>query len=267
MNPDPRTSRSLNVGLAEASGEYVVRIDARSRVEPHYVQRCVDLLAARPELGVVGGAQRARPRSTRAVDVGIARALRNRWTTGLSRYRRVNESGPADTVWMGAFRRSELVDLGGWDPAVALNEDFELCQRYRAGGAKVWFEVALQSGYVPRADFGSLAKQYFQFGRVKGTWWARGRRPQPRQVLLLAAPVVAGGVFALIGRRIGLGRASVLAGAAVITVEVAGTRDPRGGPSAHAAAAVAIVTSNAAWWVGTVVGFAGETIGVTHRHG
>ncbi len=216
---------------------------------------------------MTGGAQVAQPRGRGASDVGIARALRNRWTTGLSRYRRSSQSGPADTVWMGAFRREELLALGGWNPDVALNEDFELCRRYRDGGATVWFNGALQSGYIPRPDLRALGRQYFRFGRVKGTWWARGDRPRPRQVLLLAAPLLGAGVVLALRRRLGWTGAAVVTGTALAAVEVAGTREPRGNVGAHLASTAAIVTSAGAWWLGTVFGYAGDRLGVRHHHG
>lgn len=266
-NPDARTSRSLNAGLAEARGTYVVRVDARSRIQPDYVRRCVTTLSSRPEVGVVGGAQVAIPRGTSDRDVGIARALRNRWTTGLSRYRWASCSGPSDTVWMGAFRRADLISLGGWNPDVALNEDFELCSRFLATGAMVWFDVELRSDYVPRPDLPALGAQYFRFGRVKGTWWARGTGLRPRHAVLLGVPLI--GLLTGLGvrRRLGMPAAVALAGAGLVAVELAGTRDPKGGIGAHAAAAAAILTSVGAWWAGTVVGFTGERLGVTHPHG
>ncbi len=76
------------------AGEIVVRIDARSRVQTDYVSLCVGVLAARPDVGEIGGAQVASPRSARALEVGLARAQRNRLTSGFSRYRRSAVSGP-----------------------------------------------------------------------------------------------------------------------------------------------------------------------------
>ena len=188
-NPRRRTSCALNVALPNAQGEIVVRVDARSRVEPHYVRTCVDVLRDRPEVGEVGGAQIATPRSDRPLDVGLARAQRNRLTSGFSRYRRSTVSAGAEHVWMGAFRAVELRAIGGWDDATALNEDFELSQRYIASGQLVWFD-AVPAVRIPAAAPCSplLARQHFYFGRVKGTWWARGRRPLARHVALLALP-------------------------------------------------------------------------------
>ena len=122
----------------------------RSRVQTDYVSLCVGLLADRCDVGEVGGAQIATPRSAHALEVGLARAQRNRLTSGFSRYRRSVVSGPAEHVWMGAFRADELRRLGGWDDATALNEDFELSQRYIASGQVVWFDARLRSGYLAR---------------------------------------------------------------------------------------------------------------------
>ena len=43
-NPRQRTSCGLNVGLSLARGDVIVRIDARSRIEPHYIRTCVEVL-------------------------------------------------------------------------------------------------------------------------------------------------------------------------------------------------------------------------------
>ncbi len=266
-NPAGRTSEGLNVGLRAAAGEVLVRVDARSRIQPEHVRTCVEVLAARPEVGVVGGAQVGISRDDSALAVGIARALGNRWTTGLARYRRTAVSGPADTVWMGAFRTEELRGIGGWSPAVALNEDFELNQRYRAAGWLVWFDASLRSGYLPRRSLGGLLRQYFFFGRVKGTWWARGRRPSGRQVGLLLGPVLGALVFEIGRRRIGSSATVVGAVAVVAIVDAVGTRGPSVRFVPRLVAMAAMVTTCGAWWTGAVVGVVGEVTGVRHRHG
>ncbi|MGH9181740.1 MAG: glycosyltransferase, partial [Acidimicrobiales bacterium] len=159
-NPDVRTAAGLTRALGEVTTPIVVRVDARSRIPPGYVRVVCDTLDRRPEVGVVGGAQVPVDGGAGTVPSGIARALSNRYTTGLSRYRRRVGSGITDTVWMGAFRTDELRALGGWDRDHGINEDYELNQRYRDDGRLVWFEATLRSGYVPRRDLASLARQY-----------------------------------------------------------------------------------------------------------
>ncbi|MCU1353976.1 MAG: glycosyl transferase family 2, partial [Acidimicrobiales bacterium] len=221
-NPARLTSSSLNVGLAAAQGEYVVRVDARSRITPGHVARAVDVLASRPEVGVVGGAQRAVARDHRVLSTGIARALNNRWTTGMSRYRRSARPGPADTVWMGSFRTADLHRLGGWDADVFVNEDFVLNEAYRASGATVWFDPALTATYLPRPDLTALARQYFRFGRSKAAVWSTGHRPRPRQVALLAVPPLGVAAATAIGRRHGWVTVAAATAATAVVVDAIG---------------------------------------------
>ena len=265
-NPARRTSAGLNVGLEACNGDVVVRVDARSRIGPNHVERSVVLLASRPDIGVVGGGQKATARSDGFVDRSIARGLRNRYTTGFARYRRSDVAGPVDTVWMGAFRRADLEHLGGWDEAVALNEDWDLNERYRDAGFVVWFDPEMDAQYLPRRSFTPLARQYFRFGRVKGTWWMRGRRPAARQLLLLLLPPVGLAAAVMVGAQIG---ALPLAAAAIVgafAIDAVGTREPAAIP-VRIGALAATATSSTSWWIGVVVGAVGELAGVRHAHG
>ena len=125
-NPSGGTPSNLNAGLTVARGEILCRVDARSRIPADYVRRCVAVLTTRSEVAVVGGAQVAIASREGGLGDGIARALNNRYGMGWSRYRRGAESGPADTVYLGSFRTSELRSAGGWSLAFPTNQDFEL---------------------------------------------------------------------------------------------------------------------------------------------
>ncbi len=134
------TPSNLNRGLAAASGAVLCRVDARCRVPVDYVSCCVEVLASRPEIAVTGGSQVAVARQTDSRSIGIARALNNRWGMGGSRYRRGAASGPADTVYLGAFRSADLRAAGGWDERYHTNQDFELNRRMARRGI-VWFDA------------------------------------------------------------------------------------------------------------------------------
>ncbi len=185
-NPGGRRSAGLNRAIAAASGEIICRVDARTRVPTDYVRRCVERLRADDHVGVVGGVQLPIAGSADRVGRGIARALRNPWALGGADYRRLGRSGPTDTVYLGAFRRGDVVDVGGFDEALDANEDFELWQRFRRAGLVVWLEdIAVE--YEARARLASVWRQYVAFGRSKVRYWrATGDRPNRRQWLALA---------------------------------------------------------------------------------
>jgi succinoglycan biosynthesis protein ExoA len=248
-------SSNLNVGLARATGEIVCRVDARTRIEPHYVRTCVNVLRTRPEVAVVGGAQIAIARDPTARAIGIARALNNRWSMGGSPYRRSASSEESDTVYLGAFRRSDLHEVGGWDERLVSNQDFDLNRRMAQLGL-VWFDASLRSGYLPRASFGDLWRQYLRFGRAKVEYWrTTGDRPNRRQRLLFALPVVGVVIGVLVLRQPDFrwpGVGALVAG--ISSIEWAGADAPRGGPVAHVMAVVAVVVVVVGWFAGILTG-------------
>jgi succinoglycan biosynthesis protein ExoA len=250
-SPGGGTPGNLNAGLSVARGDVLCRVDARSRIPPHYVRACVDRLVTRGDVAVVGGAQVAVPSREDAVGAGIARALNNRFAMGWSRYRRGAESGATETVYLGAFRTEELRRLGGWSSCFPTNQDFELNRRLGAN-AVVWFDASLSVAYVPRAHLGDLYRQYVRFGRWKVRYWRRtGDRPRARQLgLLVAVPltaVAAAGAVATTRHR-----ASLVAGliAAVVLLEASGTRGPAGGPAARTVSVAAMGAVGTGWLSG-----------------
>ena len=250
-------SSNLNCGLAAATAPVVVRVDARSRIPAHYLRRCVDLLDDRGDLAVVGGRQRAVTAGTGAVEAGVARALNNRWGMGLARYRSGGSSGETDTVYLGAYRTAELRAAGGWRTDFAVNEDFDLNRRL-AGFGGVWFDSDLTVDYVPRSSLTALLHQYWAFGLGKARYWRlSGDRPQPRQLVLLGAPLAGLGAFGVVLGVFGTvaGGSVLIAGlAAGLVIEAAGADGPRAGPRAHLAALVALGCVAGAWLSGVAVG-------------
>jgi len=186
-NPGGQRSAGLNLAIRAATADLLVRVDARSGLSPAHVAICAAVLDERPEVGVVSGPQIPVAGREDAVSRGIARALANPWALGGATYRRVSGAGPVDTVYLGAFRRHELLEVGGYDDRLVANEDFELCQRYRRKGLTVWLHPEAAVAYEPRTSFGSVAAQYFAFGRSKVSFWRlTGAPAQARQRVALA---------------------------------------------------------------------------------
>jgi succinoglycan biosynthesis protein ExoA len=261
-NPGGARSAGLNAALRAAGSEIVVRVDARSIVPEDYVVRCVARLQADAGVGVVGGVQHPEAPSPTIRERGIVRALRNRWMLGNAAYRNPGRGGCADTVYLGAFRRDELLELGGYDERLGANEDFELCARYRARGRAVWLEPELVVGYEPRDTLRGLGRQYHEFGAAKVRFWrATGRRPNARQWIALG--VAAGGAAAVAAsltkprRLAALGLAAAAGVALVDHLADPGEPDPR--VRMHAWIANCAVIGG--WLSGVASGVAGRRSG------
>ncbi|MGH9278624.1 MAG: glycosyltransferase [Acidimicrobiales bacterium] len=253
-NPGGARSAGLNRAVRASSTPWICRVDARSVVPPDYVARCVELLQENTGAGVVGGLQCPTPAGPGVRARAIARALANPWALGGAAYRTGMHAGAVDTVYLGAFRRDELLTLGGYDERLDANEDFELCQRYRTSGRTVWLDPRLRVPYTARADLHGLWSQYLAFGRSKVRFWrATGERPNGRQRLALTMGAVAAGAG---GVTVALHPATALwAGVAAVgglIVLDAAARQPAG-PLVRMAAVPAYAILLGAWLAGVAV--------------
>ncbi|MDP9497873.1 MAG: glycosyltransferase family 2 protein [Actinomycetota bacterium] len=203
-NPSGRTPDALNAALAAATGEVVARVDGHALLPPGYLRRAVDVLQETGAVNV-GGIMAAE--GTTPFERAVARAMTSPFGVGAGRFHYGGEAGPADTVYLGVFRRAALHAVGGYDPRFARAQDWELNHRLRGAGGLVWFTPELRVTYRPRPTLRALARQYRDYGR-----WRRvvmRRHPDSVRLHYLVPPVavlgVAGGaVLAATGRRIGL---------------------------------------------------------------
>ncbi|MEM7140385.1 MAG: glycosyltransferase family 2 protein [Actinomycetota bacterium] len=163
-NPTGRTPVGLNLATAHGSADIVARVDAQSVLPPRYLRQAVSTLR-KTGAANVGGIQR--PVGDDGLQRVIAVGMCSPFGAGPARFRHDGYEGPADTVYLGVFRREALVAVGGFDETLDRNQDFELNHRLRSAGEQVWLDPALVVTYRPRATFQQLASQYFQYGAWK----------------------------------------------------------------------------------------------------
>jgi len=185
----------LNSALQQATGEYIVRMDAHSVPANDYVTRCIADLEN--NLGTnVGGLWKILPGNDSWLARSIARAAATPLGVGDAGYRLGVASGPVDTVPFGAFRRVELLALGGYDENLLANEDYELNTRIRQSGGTVWLDAQIQSSYYARSNVKALASQYWRYG----FWKAQMVRKYPKSLRWRQAlpPVFVAGLITLV---------------------------------------------------------------------
>jgi glycosyltransferase involved in cell wall biosynthesis len=153
----------LNLAVREARGEIVIRLDAHSIPIPEYVERCVQDLE-NGKGSNVGGVWIIRPGGEGWIAAGIAAAAGHPLGAGDASYRLNAKAGEVDTVPFGAFRRSLLGTLGGFDESLLTNEDYEFNTRIRRAGGVIWLDPEIRSLYVARSSLPELAKQYWRYG-------------------------------------------------------------------------------------------------------
>jgi cellulose synthase/poly-beta-1,6-N-acetylglucosamine synthase-like glycosyltransferase len=139
-------------------------MDVHTRYAADYVYKCVVALA-NSKATCVGGAWIAQ--GFTPLQRIIAAAFQSKVGSGGAASRQINFSGWVDTVYLGAWRRHELMQLGGFDEALVRNQDDELCLRIHRRGGRVWQSNEIHSTYIPRESFKSLYMQFSQYGYWK----------------------------------------------------------------------------------------------------
>lgn len=183
-NPTGTIPAALNLGLAAATGEILVRVDARAELPPDYIAHAVETLEATGAANV--GAVQV-PVGRTPVQRAIAAAMASRAGSGGVAYRRATRPQRVDTGFLGVFDVERLRAAGGWDGRFLRNEDAELNLRLAAHGG-VWLDPRLVVHYAPRSTLTGLARQYFDYG-----WWRRAtvaKHPGSLALRQIAAPLL-----------------------------------------------------------------------------
>ncbi|MCP5053395.1 MAG: glycosyltransferase family 2 protein, partial [bacterium] len=152
----------LNLGIAEAKGDIIVRVDAHSLYPWGYVEKLVHLLETVPAANV-GGIML--PRGHTPVQKAIALAMRHPIGVGDAKFHLGNYKGYVDTVYLGTFKKDVFETVGLYDTNCRTNEDAELNIRLLKEGKKIYLDSSIQVEYLPRDSFAKLALQYFLYGR------------------------------------------------------------------------------------------------------
>ncbi len=196
-NPTGKTPAGLNLAIRTARYDVIARVDGHGVLTPGYIRRSVELLdeTGADNVGGVMAAEGQRPFSQ-----AVACAYRSRLGMGASTFHQGGNAGPADTVYLGVFRRSALERVGGFDESLYRAQDWELNYRLRKTGGLIWFSPELSVTYRPRSSIGQVAKQFFHTGQ-----WRREvirRHPETASRRYLAPPIAV--VAILLGTILGI---------------------------------------------------------------
>lgn len=202
-NPTGRTPAALNAAIEASRHPIVVRVDGHGMLSPNYIATAVRLLE---ETGAqnVGGVMHAEGEN--AWEEAVAAAMTSRIGVGNAAFHTGGEAGPAETVYLGVFRREALERQGGYNVEFVRAQDWELNFRIREAGGLIWFSPELRVQYRPRPGVRALAKQYKDYGRWRhvvaryhqGSINLRYLAP-PAAVCAIAAGVVVGAVLTPLG--------------------------------------------------------------------
>jgi len=189
-NPTGYTPAGLNIGIRRARHDVIVRVDGHGELSRDYIATAVRLLEDTGAANV-GGLMDAQ--GTSPLSEAIAAAYNSRLGLGGGGFHLADTPpGPADTVFLGVFRKAVLLEVGGFDESLHRAQDWELNYRLRRAGHLVYFHPDLRVVYHPRDSYRALAQQFFTTGQ-----WRREvarRHPDTLSPRYLAPPSAVVGI-------------------------------------------------------------------------
>ena len=126
----------------------------------------------------VGGIMRAEGRTP--FEKAVALAYGSRVGLGGTPHHVGGQAGPAETAYLGVFRRDRLFAVGLFDEGIKRGQDWELNRRLRTTGGTVWFTPGARRDLPPAAEPEASDPAVRRHGAVAGrarTTVPGGQRP------------------------------------------------------------------------------------------
>jgi len=163
-NPYLTVPYGLNIGIEQAKGNIIVRVDGHAALQRDYLQQCEKYLK-QTDAECVGGLIE----SVNQTYMGraIALAMSSPFGVGNARFRTNGKEGLVDCLAFGAYKRQVFEKIGNFDVELTRCQDDDFNYRLRQFGGKIYFTPHIRATYYPRSSLKKLWQQYFRYGLWK----------------------------------------------------------------------------------------------------
>jgi glycosyltransferase involved in cell wall biosynthesis len=163
-NPKKHIPVAMNLGIRQAQGEIVMKVDAHSTYPEDYISNCVHFL---DQYGadIVGGILKIRPGRETTVAKAIALAMSHAFGSG-NAYVKIGCKEPrwADAVSWGCFKKAVFAWVGLWNEELAGSSDMDFNVRLKNAGGKILLVPSIVTEYCADSDLRSLWRHNFADG-------------------------------------------------------------------------------------------------------
>ena len=166
-NPNKFTPFGLNIGVKNARGDIIIRMDAHSTYEKDYISKCIKYLN-QYNADNVGGIWKIMPRTHTLINKAIVFASSSIFGAGDAYYRRGYSRGPkwVDTVFGGCYKKEVFEKIGLFNENLIRSQDMEFNLRLKRAGGKILLVPDIISYYYPKSNL----KDFFRHNFSDGIW-------------------------------------------------------------------------------------------------
>ncbi len=166
-NPKKITPCALNIGIKNAMGEVIMRMDAHAIYQKDYISKCLKYLK-KHNVDNVGGIVATLYGNDTVTARAIALAISHPFGVGNSHFR-IGSKKPkyVDTVPFGCYKKEIFEKIGLFDEDLVRNQDDEFNLRLIKNGGKILLVPEIVSSYYARESLSKIWNMYFQYGYFK----------------------------------------------------------------------------------------------------
>lgn len=162
QNPKKILATGWNIGIKNALGDYVVRIDAHAEAKSDFLQKSVETMQ-RVDAVCVGG--RLTTKSLEGDKAVISKVLSSPFGIGNSSFRVSNTEGYADTAVYGLYKKEIFEQVGYFNEGFVRNQDIEMHGRIKKAGGKFYFNPEIECVYYARNSTKKMMRQAYGNGK------------------------------------------------------------------------------------------------------
>ena len=164
-NPKRIIPAAMNVGIQNATGEVIIKMDAHSHYPTNYVSQSVKYLM-KYNPSNVGGIWEIVPGNNTLLAKAIAFSLSHSFGSGNAHYKTSASKDPrwADTVAFGCYRKEVFDRIGIYNENLIRSSDMDLNMRLRAAGGKILLVPEIVVYYHALPTIRSFGKHNFDDG-------------------------------------------------------------------------------------------------------
>lgn len=167
-NPHRTSPYAMNIGIENAAGDTIFRMDAHAQYPDNYLSELYQKLQELPNAENVGGVCETLPCNETNEAYAIAEVLSNSFGMGNSYFRTgISEIRKVDTVPFGCFHKSLFKRIGLYDTDLDRNQDDELNGRIIRNGGSIYIIPAIKIKYFARDKMEKVRKMFYQYGLYK----------------------------------------------------------------------------------------------------
>ncbi len=164
-NKKMKTPFALNLGIENATNEYLLIASAHSSFDEGYITTLFSEME-KHNADVIGGVMETKVKNLTSTSKAIKEVLSNKFGVGNASFRvGIEKAIEVDTVPFGLYKTELLREIDGYNPKLIRNHDIELSKRLLKKGKRIILTPATNCYYYARETYKKLAQNNFRNGK------------------------------------------------------------------------------------------------------